>query len=81
MQSQISVLNFDLVGLYERRKRGNLTHEQNVELKEKKKKSDKKEHRNQEIKRKEALFEDNAELRTRLNIRAKHGSFVFNEQK
>jgi hypothetical protein len=41
LQSEIEILNSDLVGLYERQTRGMLTHEQNMELKEKKqKKSD-----------------------------------------
>ena len=38
LQSQIDVLNYDLVGLYERRNREMLTQEQDVKLKEKKKK-------------------------------------------
>ena len=37
LQSQIDILNYDLVGLYERRNREMLTQEQDVELKEKKK--------------------------------------------
>jgi hypothetical protein len=38
LQSKIDILNSDLVGLYERQKRGMLTQEQDVELKEKKSK-------------------------------------------
>ena len=64
LQSQIDIMNADLVGLYERQKRGMLTQEQEVELKEKwkktdlenqlkKKKGDQKEHRKQEMRRKE----------------------------
>jgi len=34
LQSKIDVLNYDLVGLYERRNREMLTQEQDVELKE-----------------------------------------------
>ena len=36
LQSEIEILNSDLVGLYERQTRGMLTHEQIIELKEKK---------------------------------------------
>jgi hypothetical protein len=38
LQSEIDILNSDLVGLYERQKRGMLTQEQDAELKQKTKK-------------------------------------------
>jgi len=38
LQSNVDILNYDLVGLYERQKRETLTQEQEVELKEKNKK-------------------------------------------
>ncbi|BFZ21940.1 hypothetical protein BsWGS_24979 [Bradybaena similaris] len=88
LQSAIDIINSDLVGLYERQKRGMLTQEQYVELKEKKKKKNELENQlkkkkddqkrsqkaRDEKKRKfNALCEDNPELLKSLKVRAKPG--------
>jgi hypothetical protein len=88
LQSEIDILNSDLVGLYERQKRGMLTQEQDAELKQKtkkknelekqlsKKKDDQKRSQKARVEKKRklnALIEDNPELRASLNVRAKPG--------
>ena len=88
LQSQIDILNYDLVGLYERRNREMLTQKQDVELKEKKKKKDELENklikkksdqkraqkvRDKKKKKMKALLEENPELLTSLSVRNKAG--------
>lgn len=88
LQSEIEILNSDLVGLYERQTRGMLTHEQIIELKEKKqrksdlekklkrKRSDQirsQKARNEKKRKLNALFEQNPGLRATLNVRSNPG--------
>jgi len=95
LKSQIDDINSDLVGLYNRQKQGLLSNEQNLELKDKQKRKtelekklkrkiddQRRSQKARDLKKSKlnALLEDNPELRTKLNIRARCGQPKIEEE-